>query len=108
MLERGCNSPAVQSRDPKPESTEKWSGVPTDAVSATSRFARSSAAATSGSPKPLPAISAAVKVTWISSSSCWRSRVSGNPSNRLRPRRNCAIASRTADLATDNLPARCQ
>jgi predicted Zn-dependent protease len=31
----------------------------------------------------LPAIIAAVKVTLISSSSSWRSRASGNPSNRL-------------------------
>ena len=49
VLERGRNSPAVELETQSPYSTEKWSGVPTDAVSVTSRLARSSAATVSGS-----------------------------------------------------------
>jgi hypothetical protein len=49
VLERGRNRPSVVVEAQSPKSTEKWNGVPTDAVSVTSRFARSSAAATSGS-----------------------------------------------------------
>jgi hypothetical protein len=59
VLERGRDIPSVVVRDPKPLKDGKMDGVPTAAVTVTSRFARSSAATTSGAAQPLPAISGA-------------------------------------------------
>ena len=84
MLERGRKRPSVLVMGLKPQSTENGAGSRLTRSRCEIEFALSRAATTSGSAKPLPALSAETRVTWISSSSCLRSRVSGNPSNRVK------------------------
>jgi len=53
-FERGRDIPSVVVRDPKPLKDGKWNGIPTAAVSVTSRSLAPAAATTSESAQPLP------------------------------------------------------